>query len=52
VTSVMRGFTAAALKAACAQAGVTADVRNHAMFRVTAAWRSAGSNGGGAPHAR
>ena len=53
VTSVLRGFTAAALREACAQAGVTAEVRNHAMFRVTAAWRSAGRNGGGSrPDAR
>ena len=49
VTSVLRGFTAAALRAACAEAGVNADVRNHALFRVTAAWRSAGNDGGPAP---
>lgn len=49
VTSVLRGFTAAALREACVQAGVNAEVRNHAMFRVTAAWRSAGGNGGAAP---
>ncbi len=45
VTSVLRGFTAAALRQACAQAGVNAEVRRHALFRVTAAWRV----GGGAP---
>ena len=49
VTSVLRGFTPAALRQACAQAGVNAEVRTHSMFRVTAAWRSAGSNGGATP---
>ena len=47
VTSVMRGFTAEALRRACAEAGVRAEVRTHPMFRVTAAWR-AGRNGAGA----
>jgi hypothetical protein len=49
VTSVLRGFTAAALREACAEAGVNAVVRNHVMFRVTAAWRCSGGNGGAAP---
>jgi ubiquinone/menaquinone biosynthesis C-methylase UbiE len=49
VTSVLRGFTAEALREACAEAGVNAVVRSHAMFRVTAAWRSAGGNGGAPP---
>lgn len=44
VTSVLRGFTAAALRRVCAEAGVRAEVRSHALFRVTAAWR-AGGNG-------
>jgi len=45
VTSVLRGFTVAALRQACAEAGVNAEVRRHALFRVTAAWRTAGSGG-------
>jgi SAM-dependent methyltransferase len=49
VTSVMRGFTAAALRRACAEAGVRAEVRTHALFRVTAAWRAASGNGASAP---
>ena len=48
VTSVLRGFTAAALREACAEAGVNAVVRNHALFRVTAAWRSPDGAGGAA----
>jgi hypothetical protein len=39
VVSVLRGFTPAALRSACAAAGVDADVRTHPGFRVTAAWR-------------
>ena len=43
VTSVKRGFTPAALRVACAAAGVDADVRKHPGFRVTAAWRPRGA---------
>jgi hypothetical protein len=43
VLSVLRGFTTSALRGACAAAGVEADVRTHPGFRVTAAWRAAGS---------
>ncbi len=43
VTSVKRGFTPAALRGACAAAGVVADVRTHPGFRVTARWRPGGS---------
>jgi SAM-dependent methyltransferase len=43
VLSVLRGFTATALRHACAAAGVEAEVRTHPGFRVTAAWRAAGS---------
>ncbi len=49
VTSVLRGFTAAALRRVCAEAGVPAEVRTHAMFRVTAAWRAGNGNDAGAP---
>jgi len=42
VTSVLRGFTPAALRRTCAEAGVTAEVRTHPMFRITAAWRPDG----------
>ena len=48
VTSVWRGFTAPALRLVCADAGVAAEVRSHALFRVTAAWRAPGANGAGA----
>ena len=48
VTSVWRGFTAASLHRACAEAGVSADVRTHAPFRVTAAWRPGGNGARGA----
>ena len=41
VVSVLRGFTSARLRQVCAAAGVDADVRTHAGFRVTAAWRPA-----------
>lgn len=37
--SVLRGFTPNSLRRACAEAGVDAEVRTHAGFRVTAAWR-------------
>jgi SAM-dependent methyltransferase len=37
--SVLRGFTPTALRRACAEAGVDPEVRTHAGFRVTAAWR-------------
>jgi len=43
VTSVLRGFTPAALRRSCAEAGVAAEVRTHAMFRITAAWRPDGA---------
>jgi SAM-dependent methyltransferase len=43
VLSVLRGFTASALRRACTDAGVDADVRQHPGFRVTAAWRAAGN---------
>lgn len=43
VTSVKRGFTPAALRGACAAAGVDADVRTHPGYRVTAAWRPGGA---------
>jgi SAM-dependent methyltransferase len=36
--SVLRGFTPEALRGACRQAGVEADVRTHPGFRITAAW--------------
>lgn len=49
VTSVLRGFTGPALRRACAEAGVDADVRVHPLFRVTAAWREAGGDGAGPP---
>lgn len=45
VTSVLRGFTGAALRRACAEAGVNAEVRTHPLYRVTAAWRAAGAGG-------
>ncbi len=40
VVSVLRGFTPAALRRACRDAGVEPDVRTHPGFRVTAAWRA------------
>ena len=43
VISVFRGFTPAELGALCAAAGVSADVRRHAGFRLTAAWSPAGA---------
>jgi SAM-dependent methyltransferase len=46
VLSVLRGFTAPALRRACAAAGVDAEVRTHPIGRVTAAWRTAGGVGG------
>ena len=49
VTSVRRGFTPAALRRACADAGVAAEVRTHPMFRVTAAWRPDGRVPAGPP---
>jgi len=45
VTSVLRGFTGPALRRACAEAGVDAEVRVHPLFRVTAAWRESGLHG-------
>lgn len=36
--SVLRGFTPKALRRACREAGVEADVRTHPGFRITAAW--------------
>ncbi len=44
VTSVKRGFTPAALRGACAEAGVEAEVRTHPGFRITAAWRPRGAS--------
>ncbi len=41
VLSVLRGFTPSALRRACAEAGVQAEVRTHPGFRVTAAWPAA-----------
>lgn len=38
VISVFRGFTGAELGALCHAAGVAAEVRRHAGFRITAAW--------------
>ncbi len=43
VVSVLRGFTPSALRRACADAGVKAEVRTHPGFRVTAAWLAAAS---------
>ncbi len=38
--SVLRGFTPAALAAACGEAGLDVAVRTHPGFRVTALWRA------------
>ena len=43
VISIFRGFTAAELGALCVAAGVPADVRRHAGFRLTAAWAPNGA---------
>jgi SAM-dependent methyltransferase len=43
VISVFRGFTAPELAAACARAGVRAEVRAHPGWDLTAAWRPNGS---------
>jgi SAM-dependent methyltransferase len=43
VISVFRGFTAAELGALCGAAGVRAEVRRHAGFRLTAAWSPNGA---------
>ena len=43
VISVFRGFTVAELRALCDAAGVRADVRRHAGFRLTAAWSPNGA---------
>jgi SAM-dependent methyltransferase len=51
VISVRRGFTPEALRAALAAAGVRAEVRTPAGFRVTAAWRPARAPGRGAASA-
>lgn len=42
VISVLRGFSAAELAAACRGAGVAADVERHPGWCLTAAWRTAG----------
>jgi predicted nicotinamide N-methyase len=42
VTSVLRGFSAAELANLCRAAGVEPEVRRHAGFRLTAAWRPGG----------
>jgi SAM-dependent methyltransferase len=43
VISVFRGFTVAELGALCRAAGVDADIRRHAGFRVSAAWSRNGA---------
>jgi SAM-dependent methyltransferase len=43
VVSVFRGFAVSELAALCDAAGVHADVRRHAGFRVTAAWAQNGT---------
>jgi SAM-dependent methyltransferase len=43
VISVFRGFSAAELANLCRAAGVEPDVRRHPLYRLTAAWRPAGS---------
>jgi SAM-dependent methyltransferase len=43
VISVLRGFTTAELRRACAAAGVTATVRRHLAYGLTAAWRPTGA---------
>ena len=43
VISVFRGFSAAEMANVCRTAGVVAEVRRHPLFRLTAAWRPAGS---------
>jgi SAM-dependent methyltransferase len=43
VISVFRGFTAAELGTLCVTAGVRADIRRHAGFRLTAAWSPNGA---------
>jgi len=47
VTSVLRGFTGPALRQACTDAGVDAEVRLHPLFRVTAAWSERAGGGAG-----
>lgn len=43
LVSVFRGFTARELARACADAGVTAEVRRHPGFCLTASWRARGA---------